>query len=201
MFPLKEGFMLFMQLSSTLSPHVLIMMMMIMVMWREAPLNAPSVVLMDCSLDLLMEVFLGLLSVCLYICKCVLLWFDSELPRGPHGFNSRECWSCFVELFAVRSQHSAGNLDFVFIGGNLGDRLRYLSIKQHTPQIILVLYWDLDPKSVLSETYSGYWTGPPPLALTPGICIDITSHQRPGNRKRASSSPCLSPVEFWLCFV
>lgn len=74
------------RLSSTLRPDVVIMIMMMMLitiiitaMGGEVPLEAPSVVLTDGSLDIIMVVFLTLSSVGLNICKL------SDLPANCPG--------------------------------------------------------------------------------------------------------------------
>lgn len=93
MFPLEDSLV---RLSSTLHPDVVIIMMMMMIMGREAPLNALSVVLMDCSFDLVMAVFLALSSGCLNVFYSVIQ--HRTAPR-PDGFSSRG----FVKSFASPS--------------------------------------------------------------------------------------------------
>ena len=82
---------------------MVMMMMMIMMMGREAPLNAPSVLLMDCSLDLLMEVFLASSAVTL----CFILrsnsevltgWLDSVRLSQAQPGSATELLSCLMTL-------------------------------------------------------------------------------------------------------
>lgn len=79
------------------------MMMAIKVTGREVPLNAPSVLLMDCSFNLLIVIFL-------YICRCFLKfsYFVANRQMGSPAESFLELlygkWSCLHAAYSLGSQ-------------------------------------------------------------------------------------------------